>query len=141
MKFVSGIFIALMAVVLSANVSAQNNNEEPVLSWEVLQNHEIPEWFKDAKFGIYAHLGVYCVPAFEGEWYPRLMLQEGHIVQKNHIETYGPIDEFVYHDFITMFKLKTGSPKKGPTYTNVQALNSRGLLPNTTMAFQCGQVR
>lgn len=112
MKFVSRIFIALMAVVLSANVSAQNNNEEPVLSWEVLQNHEIPEWFKDAKFGIYAHLGVYCVPAFEGEWYPRLMLQEGHIVQKHHIETYGPIDEFGYHDFIPMFKLKNWDPKE-----------------------------
>ncbi|MHC4152046.1 MAG: alpha-L-fucosidase [Planctomycetota bacterium] len=31
------------------------------MDWEQLKNHKVPEWFKDAKFGIYAHWGAYCV--------------------------------------------------------------------------------
>ena len=36
-------------------------------NWDSLTKHEIPEWFEDAKLGIYAHWGVYSVPAFENE--------------------------------------------------------------------------
>ncbi|TGV04200.1 alpha-L-fucosidase [Flavivirga rizhaonensis] len=91
---------------------AQTKDKTIEMSWETLQQHNIPEWFKDAKFGIYAHLGVYCVPAFEGEWYPRYMYQDNHKVQKHHIETYGSLDKFGYHDFIPMFKLKNWNPKE-----------------------------
>ena len=42
--------------------------------WESLKKHdEAPEWFRDAKFGIYFHWGVYSVPAYGSEWYPRHM--------------------------------------------------------------------
>lgn len=102
--------LMFMATVLSVCAQKKDSNHE--MSWETLSQHEVPEWFKDAKFGIYAHLGVYCVPAFEGEWYPRLMYQEGHKVQKYHIETYGKLSEFGYHDFIPMFKLKNWNPKE-----------------------------
>jgi alpha-L-fucosidase len=40
-------------------------------TWESLTSHNVPEWLLDAKFGIYAHWGVYSVPAFETEWYPK----------------------------------------------------------------------
>ncbi|NMH88386.1 alpha-L-fucosidase [Flavivirga algicola] len=102
------IFTFLMLVVWAGHAQKENN----VLSWEVLSQHEVPEWFKDAKFGIYAHLGVYCVPAFEGEWYPRLMYQKDHKVQKHHIKTYGSLGKFNYHDFIPKFKLKNWDPKE-----------------------------
>lgn len=82
-----------------------DNNPAYGMDWETLQNHEIPDWFQDAKFGIYAHLGVYCVPSFKSEWYPRYMYIEGHEVQEHHEKTYGPLSEFGYHDFIPMFKL------------------------------------
>ena len=39
--------------------------------WESLQKFEVPEWYRDAKFGIFIHWGVYSVPAFGNEWYPR----------------------------------------------------------------------
>ena len=45
--------------------------------WESLQKYEVPEWYKDAKFGIFIHWGVYSVPAFGNEWYPRNMYVPG----------------------------------------------------------------
>lgn len=45
------------------------------ISTESIYNAE-PEWLKDAKFGIYCHWGVYSVPAFSYEWYPRLMFMK-----------------------------------------------------------------
>ena len=79
-------------------------------TWESLTQHEVPEWFADAKFGIYAHLGVYCVPAFGTEWYPRLMYQEDQKAFAHHRETYGDQSEFGYKDFIPMFKLEKFDP-------------------------------
>ena len=43
--------------------------------WESLQAYQVPAWYKDAKFGIFIHWGVYSVPAFGSEWYPRNMYQ------------------------------------------------------------------
>ena len=72
--------------------------------WASLGKHnEAPQWFKDAKFGIYFHWGLYSVPAFKTEWYPRWMHFEGHEINKHHVETYGPLSEFGYHDFAPLF--------------------------------------
>ncbi|MCX7987124.1 MAG: alpha-L-fucosidase, partial [Bacteroidales bacterium] len=54
----------------------------------------VPEWFKDAKFGIYFHWGVYSVPAFANEWYPRSMFIIGSPENKHHTEKYGDITEW-----------------------------------------------
>ena len=70
----------------------------------IAQNYKIPEWFKDAKFGVFIHWGVYSVPAFENEWYPRNMYIKDSECYKHHIETYGKLTEFGYKDFIPMFK-------------------------------------
>ena len=73
--------------------------------WESLANHnEQPDWFQDAKFGIYFHWGVYSVPAFGSEWYPRNMHLPDNPVYKHHLEKYGPSSEFGYHDFVPGFK-------------------------------------
>ena len=72
--------------------------------WDSLQRYEVPEWYKDAKFGIFIHWGVYSVPAFGNEWYPRNMYIEGSAEYKHHLATYGPEDKFGYKDFIPMFK-------------------------------------
>ncbi len=74
-------------------------------NWKSLGKHqESPEWFKDAKLGIYFHWGVYSVPAFDNEWYPRHMHLKGHKVYDHHLENYGHPSEFGYHDFVPMFK-------------------------------------
>ena len=72
--------------------------------WESLSEHEAaPEWFQDAKFGIYLHWGPYCVPEFMTEWYPRNMYFPGSPENKYHTEHYGPVNEFGYDKFIPMF--------------------------------------
>ena len=78
--------------------------------WESLQKYEAPEWYKDAKFGIFIHWGVYSVPAFGSEWYPRDMYREGSEVYKHHIATYGPQDKFGYKDFVPLFKAEHFDP-------------------------------
>ena len=72
-------------------------------NWDSLSNHPLPEWFRNAKFGIFIHWGVYSVPAFGSEWYSRNMYIQGSAEFEHHIKTYGPHKEFGYKDFIPMF--------------------------------------
>src|SRR6185369_5278000 len=78
--------------------------------WESLQKYEVPEWYKDAKFGIFIHWGVYSVPAFGNEWYPRNMYVPGSPEYKHHIAAYGTQDKFGYKDFVPMFKAEKFDP-------------------------------
>lgn len=78
--------------------------------WQSLQTYAVPEWYKDAKFGIFIHWGVYSVPAFGNEWYPRNMYRQGSNEYVHHIATYGPQDKFGYKDFIPMFKAEHFDP-------------------------------
>ena len=73
-------------------------------SASIADNYKIPDWFRDAKFGIFIHWGVYSVPAFGNEWYPREMYLKDSRVYQHHIEKYGDQTEFGYKDFIPMFK-------------------------------------
>jgi len=74
-------------------------------NWDnIARNYQFPEWFCDAKFGIFIHWGVYAVPAFANEWYPRNMYQLNSKEYRHHIETYGEHTKFGYKDFIPMFK-------------------------------------
>jgi alpha-L-fucosidase len=73
--------------------------------WKSLRKHNpAPEWFRDAKFGIYFHWGVYSVPAFANEWYPRNMHNKNSGEYKHHVQKYGEPTEFGYHNFVPMFK-------------------------------------
>lgn len=76
--------------------------------WESLSRHEeVPEWFADAKLGIYFTWGVHTVPAFCTEWYPWHMYRnEGHEVEAYHRAHYGDPKVFNYHDFVPMFTAK-----------------------------------
>ncbi|AUP80855.1 alpha-L-fucosidase [Flavivirga eckloniae] len=111
MKF-RRLFITAIFLLLIFNGNSQKKNDPYGKDWDELTQHKIPDWFRDAKFGIYAHLGVYCVPAYESEWYPRYMYTKGHKVQKYHEEKYGKLSEFGYHDFIPMFKLENFNAKE-----------------------------
>ena len=79
--------------------------------WQSLEKYEVPDWFKDAKFGIFIHWGLYSVPAFGDEWYPRNMYSEGSEEYKHHLATYGPQWQFGYKDFIPKFKAEHFDPK------------------------------
>ena len=73
-------------------------------TWESLETYCAPEWYKDAKFGIFIHWGLYSVPAFGNEWYPRNMYIQGSKEFEHHVATYGPQSKFGYKDFIPLFK-------------------------------------
>lgn len=73
-------------------------------TWESLSEHETPRWFRDAKFGIFIHWGLYSVPSFNNEWYSRNMYVEGTPEYQHHLETYGKQKDFGYKDFIPLFK-------------------------------------
>ena len=78
--------------------------------WQSLQQYQVPDWYRDAKFGIFIHWGVYSVPAFGSEWYPRDMYREGSDEYKHHLSTYGNLDKFGYKDFIPMFRAERFDP-------------------------------
>ncbi len=78
--------------------------------WQSLQTYEIPGWYRDAKFGIFIHWGIYSVPAFGSEWYPRDMYRPGSEEYNHHIATYGTQDKFGYKDFIPSFKAEKFDP-------------------------------
>ncbi|WHU04581.1 alpha-L-fucosidase [Sphingomonas sp. NIBR02145] len=79
--------------------------------WDALRGkYRTPEWFRDAKFGIFIHWGPYSVPAFANEWYSRNMYVPGNAAYKHHVETYGPQSRFGYKDFIPQFKAEKFDP-------------------------------
>lgn len=76
--------------------------------WKSLEGVGIPEWYQDAKLGIFIHWGAYSVPAYASEWYPRMMYipagRRGKNMFQHHLDTYGPQAKFGYKDFIPQFK-------------------------------------
>lgn len=78
--------------------------------WESLAQFTAPAWYQNAKFGIFIHWGVYSVPAFNSEWYPRNMYIQGSKEYEHHIKTYGPHKQFGYRDFIPLFKAERFDP-------------------------------
>lgn len=78
-------------------------------NWESLRRHPpAPEWFQDAKLGIYFHWGPYSVPAFGSEWYPHNMYMPKRPEYQHHREKWGA--DFEYHDFVEMFKAEHFDP-------------------------------
>lgn len=73
-------------------------------TWASLKGYRVPDWYADAKFGIFIHWGVYAVPAYGNEWYPRNMYRRDAREFQHHLVTYGPQYQFGYKDFIPMFR-------------------------------------
>ncbi|MGA8265931.1 MAG: alpha-L-fucosidase, partial [Ignavibacteriaceae bacterium] len=110
MKNKSIFFLFLFMIGISGKFSAQTPKQEYQPTFESLDKaNPVPEWFKDAKFGIYFHWGVYSVPAFGNEWYPRNIYIKGTPENKHHIETYGDPLVWPYYYFITGAKDKKGN--------------------------------
>lgn len=73
-------------------------------NWQSLSNHKTPEWYYRDKFGIFIHWGIYSVPAWGNEWYPRSMYDKSTPEFEYHKHTYGDQKDFGYKDFIPMFR-------------------------------------
>jgi len=101
------------AAIASAAISA------PLApTWESLAaSYRVPDWFRDAKFGIWAHWGPQCEPEF-GDWYARLMYmqhrqswQQSETPYENHLRRYGHPSRTASSTSSASGKLKHGSPK------------------------------
>lgn len=110
---------SILIVIVSLVYFGCNNNltKESKLSqnsyspeWKSLVTHETPDWLLDAKFGIYAHWGLYSVPAFGNEWYGKLMYDTNSAIYNHHISKYGDPKVFGYKDFIPDFKAENYNP-------------------------------
>lgn len=80
-------------------------------SWESLQHYKTPEWFRDAKFGIWAHWGPQCQPE-AGDWYARNMYEEGSRQYKFHLKKYGHPSKFGFKDVINEWKAEKWDPEE-----------------------------
>ena len=107
------IVFILLPLIQTLNQKALAQTWNP--NWDSITKHETPEWFNDAKFGIFIHWGVYSVPAWApvgmyAEWYPNYMYQPDHAVYDYHRETYG--EDFEYEDFIPLWKAENWDPEE-----------------------------
>ncbi|MBR3985325.1 MAG: alpha-L-fucosidase, partial [Bacteroidaceae bacterium] len=102
---------AVLAVALAAcapkNVPVETGEFAP--DWESLKQWECPEWFKDAKFGIWAHWGPQC-QAMRGDWYARHMYYDGHWQNSWHKEHFGDPSEYGMKELIRDWKAERWQP-------------------------------
>ncbi|HLP38151.1 alpha-L-fucosidase [Lacibacter sp.] len=80
-------------------------------TWESLQNYKTPDWFRDAKFGMWAHWGPQCQPE-AGDWYARNMYEEGSWQYKIHLQKYGHPSKFGFKDVINEWKAEKWDPEE-----------------------------
>ncbi len=78
---------------------------------ESLSACKIPEWYRDAKFGIWAHWGPQCQPE-QGDWYAQNMYLPDHEVYKYHLQHYGHPSKFGFKDVINEWKADKWEPEK-----------------------------
>lgn len=116
--------ILLASLALSIGTLSAQNYQVPISeknesmmqgkfqpTWNSLENYQVPEWFRNAKFGIWAHWGPQCVEG-SGDWMARSMYLEGSSEYKHHVEHYGHPSEVGFKDIIPLFKAEKWDPDK-----------------------------
>ncbi len=110
---------AIFAVTFSPNIFASDATNvvyeiasgpfQP--SWQSLeQNYQLPDWYRDAKFGIWAHWGPQCEPG-DGDWYAKRMYDQGSAQNKYHVEHYGPPSKVGFKDVIHAWQADKWNPQ------------------------------
>ncbi|MDJ1485568.1 alpha-L-fucosidase [Cytophagaceae bacterium YF14B1] len=84
-------------------------NFEP--TWQSLAQYQVPDWFRNAKFGIWAHWGPQCQPEM-GDWYARGMYEQGGWQYKSHLTRYGHPSRFGFKDVINEWKAEKWNPEQ-----------------------------
>ncbi len=108
---------SVLTIVLAAAFNVASAQQLPIDSGSFkptdtsLNEYKYPEWFRDAKFGIWAHWGPQAVPR-QGDWYARNMYLEGSEQNKYHVAHYGTPSKFGYKDIIPLWKAEKWNPEK-----------------------------
>lgn len=95
-----------IALWIAAGTALSASADEPYEpTWESLTQRGFPDWFRDAKFGIYAHWGPYSATGAPEltDWYSHHMFEPDHPIHDFHLKTYGPPREYSYERFIHRF--------------------------------------
>jgi alpha-L-fucosidase len=80
-------------------------------TWDsIRQNYKDPDWFRNGKFGIMMHWGIYSVPAHGSEWYVRYMYGGNAGIMQWHTQNFGPPTKFGYKDFLPMYTAAKWDP-------------------------------
>ncbi len=109
--FAIAVFVLVLFSCSQTKLNTIKDIKQYEPTFESLSKHgAAPEWFADAKLGIYFHWGPYSVPAYGSAWYPHNMYKDNSAVRKYHEKNYGSIYEFGYEDFIPMFKAEKFDP-------------------------------
>ena len=117
MKTKQNLFVALFFALSMAAAVAQTDPAAfpPIAAgpfkpdMESFKQYRCPEWFHDAKFGIWAHWGPQAVPGVDG-WYAHNMYVEGSSAYKFHLAHYGHPSKFGYKDIIPLWKAEKFDP-------------------------------
>ena len=80
-------------------------------SFDSLDGYQCPQWFRDAKFGIWSHWGPQAVPMM-GDWYARRMYEQGGDAYEQHVKDYGPPSKSGYKDIIPLWKAEQWQPEQ-----------------------------
>ncbi|MEW9534734.1 alpha-L-fucosidase [Microbispora sp. NPDC049125] len=98
----------LTAPTLTTPAAAAPSTYEP--TWASVDQHPAaPEWFQDAKFGVYWHWGAFATPAYSNEWYPRNMYISGSGENNHHKSVFGDPSVWPYNNFIDGARDKAGN--------------------------------
>ncbi len=79
--------------------------------WRSFRQYDCPAWFRDAKFGIWAHWSPQCQPE-QGDWYAYHMYKQGSRYYNYHLEHYGHPSRFGYKDVCNLWKAEKWDPEK-----------------------------
>jgi alpha-L-fucosidase len=112
-KFLKAGAVAGLTAPFWLNQDAKAAPEKEVFapSWESLAQYQCPEWFRDAKFGIWAHWTAQCVPE-QGDWYARQMYQEGSHDYQYQCEHYGHPSKVGFKDIDHLWKAEHWDPER-----------------------------
>jgi len=109
------VFAASVATSLQAQTAVKLNlpiAKGPFVgTMNSLTNYAYPDWFRDAKFGIWAHWGPQAVP-MEGDWYARKMYQQRDRDYTNHLANWGHPSTNGWKDIIPLWKAEKWDPEK-----------------------------
>jgi len=112
---------AALGVLGAAGMASRRSEAQPLADIEIakgpfqaagdsLNAYRCPQWFRDAKFGIWAHWGPTSAIG-TGDWYARNMYMEGSRQYQYHLKTYGHPSKFGYKDTIPLWKAELFDPK------------------------------
>jgi alpha-L-fucosidase len=101
--------ITYPSIIRPGNEPVDSGKFEP--TWQSLEHYKVPDWFRNAKFGIWAHWGPQCQPE-QGDWYARFMYEQGSNQYKWHIAHYGHPSKAGFKEIINDWKAKNWDPEK-----------------------------